>query len=113
MSGRSPGPVSLPREALVKTPGPLFEARQKERDHLAARTHRRETNGGGMGQRSKQAIRTRPSDDNEGRLRAQHALVLPPRAGPGYVEHQVVALVAAGEIVFGVIDDGVRSYASD
>ena len=53
-----------------------------------------------------------PSDEDDGRVRREHALALRPRPAPRVVEHQVVALVAPGEVLPGVVDDVIGAERS-
>ena len=84
-----------------------------EEDDLPAAPQRRQTQLDDVAQRPDQSVALRCSDDDESRLRVEHALALRPRPAPGDVEHQVVALVAPGEVLLGVVDDVVGAERSD
>src|SRR5439155_10222527 len=59
------------------------------------------------------AIGLASSDNDQGCLVGQDTLAIRPRAVPCYVEHQVVTLPTAGEVLVRVVDDVVRAERAD
>ena len=89
----------------------LVELRDEE-GGLPAPTQRRQAHPNDVAERPEPAIGHRAADEDDGRLRLEHALELRPRAAAGDVEDEVVAPIAPGEVLGGVVDDVVGSESA-